>query len=60
MAVKKVTKTGKNLKKSTISSYDSYRTPAEDWAEIASPNGSETIRGTPVDALLIGFNFVTD
>lgn len=34
--------------------YDSYRITPEEWAEIATINGSQTIRGTPYDSLLVG------
>ncbi|KAH7695523.1 glycoprotein endo-alpha-1,2-mannosidase-like protein, partial [Aphelenchoides avenae] len=34
--------------------YDSYRTSAEQWAELTSPNGTLSIRNTPLDSLLIG------
>lgn len=33
--------------------YDSYLTPASDWAKILSHEGSDTIRGTPADAVVI-------
>jgi hypothetical protein len=29
--------------------YDSYRTPAQDWAELLCANGSKTVRGTEYD-----------
>lgn len=34
--------------------YDSYHTPAEEWANILSPEGSNTIRGTKYDSIIIG------
>lgn len=34
--------------------YDSYLTPAKDWAEVLSPTGSRTVRGTKADAVVIG------
>lgn len=34
--------------------YDSYLTPAEDWATVLSPDGENTIRGTKYDAAVIG------
>ncbi len=34
--------------------YDSYLTPAEEWATVLSPNGKNTIRNTPYDATVIG------
>ena len=34
--------------------YDSYLTPAEEWATILAPGGEKTIRGTPYDAAVIG------
>lgn len=34
--------------------YDSYLIPAEDWAKIATPEGSSSIRSTEWDSLLIG------
>jgi len=39
--------------------YDSYLTPAEEWATILSPQGSNTIRGTNYDAIMIGL-YVND
>ncbi len=34
--------------------YDSYRTPAQEWANLLTPEGRQTIRGTPADAVVIG------
>ena len=34
--------------------YDSYINPASEWAEILSPTGTNTIRGTPLDHVVIG------
>ncbi len=34
--------------------YDSYHTPAEEWATVLSPDGANTIRGTEHDAVVIG------
>jgi len=34
--------------------YDSYLTPAEDWATVLSPEGEHTIRGTEYDTVVIG------
>jgi len=34
--------------------YDSYKTPAEEWAQVLSPSGTSTIRATPFDATVIG------
>ncbi|WP_199768721.1 LamG-like jellyroll fold domain-containing protein [Sphingobacterium sp. HMA12] len=34
--------------------YDSYLTSPSEWATLLSPNGSQTIRNTPYDALVIG------
>lgn len=34
--------------------YDSYLTPAEEWATVLSSEGADTIRGTDADALVIG------
>ena len=34
--------------------YDSYLTPAADWATILAPDGANTIRGTPYDTAVIG------
>jgi glycoprotein endo-alpha-1,2-mannosidase len=34
--------------------YDSYLTPATEWAEVLTPEGSNTIRGTELDAVVIG------
>ena len=34
--------------------YDSYLLPAEEWATLLQPNGSITIRGTALDAIIIG------
>jgi glycoprotein endo-alpha-1,2-mannosidase len=34
--------------------YDSYLTPASDWASLLSPSSSQTIRNTPNDAVVIG------
>lgn len=34
--------------------YDSYLTPAKEWATVLSPEGSHTIRGTKHDAVMIG------
>ena len=46
--------------------YDSYLSPAQEWAELLSPRGSLTIRGTPFDMVAIGLlveeshkNFIT-
>ncbi len=33
--------------------YDSYLTPAEEWAALLRPEGSITLRGTPYDAVVI-------
>lgn len=34
--------------------YDSYLTPAAEWASLLTPGGARTIRGTPDDAVVIG------
>lgn len=34
--------------------YDSYLTPAEEWATLLEPDGNITIRNTPYDAIMIG------
>ena len=34
--------------------YDSYLTPAEDWATVLSPTAENTIRGTKYDTIVIG------
>ena len=34
--------------------YDSYLTPAEDWARLLTPGGEITVRGTDLDAVMIG------
>jgi len=34
--------------------YDSYLTPAEDWATVLSPDAENTIRGTEYDTVVIG------
>jgi glycoprotein endo-alpha-1,2-mannosidase len=34
--------------------YDSYLTPAEEWATLLRPEGAQTIRGTEYDAVVIG------
>lgn len=34
--------------------YDSYLTPANEWAELLSPNGKQTLRKTKYDAAVIG------
>lgn len=34
--------------------YDSYLTPAREWAEVLSPEGAKTLRNTPYDATVIG------
>lgn len=34
--------------------YDSYLTPAREWAEVLRPEGSRTLRGTSEDAVVIG------
>lgn len=34
--------------------YDSYLTPAKEWATILDPKGAQTIRGTRTDAIVIG------
>jgi glycoprotein endo-alpha-1,2-mannosidase len=34
--------------------YDSYLTPASDWADLLSPNGKGTIRNTKYDSAVIG------
>lgn len=46
--------------------YDSYLSPASEWAELLSPSGSYTVRGTPLDVVAIGLlveeshpNFIT-
>lgn len=38
--------------------YDSYLIKKDEWALIATVNGSLTIRNTKFDSLLIGFNFL--
>ncbi|GEM_PF-127990 len=47
--------------------YDSYLTPASDWATLLQPNGRQTLRGTSFDAVVIGLwvnaqeeRFITD
>lgn len=39
--------------------YDSYKIGNNDWKAIATVNGSSTIRGTPIDSLLIGTHALT-
>jgi glycoprotein endo-alpha-1,2-mannosidase len=34
--------------------YDSYLTPAREWAEVLRPKGAQTLRGTAEDAVVIG------
>jgi len=34
--------------------YDSYLTPADEWATVFSPDGKNTIRGTKYDAVVLG------
>ncbi len=34
--------------------YDSYLTPAQEWATLLQPSGNITIRNTPYDAVMIG------
>ena len=34
--------------------YDSYLTPADEWATVLAPDGENTIRGMPYDATVIG------
>ena len=34
--------------------YDSYLTPSKEWATILAPQGTQTIRGTKYDAVVIG------
>ncbi|MEI2726955.1 MAG: glycoside hydrolase family 99 protein [Verrucomicrobiota bacterium] len=34
--------------------YDSYLTPAREWAEILTPAGRQTLRGTAADAVVLG------
>lgn len=34
--------------------YDSYLTPADVWAEVLTPDGKNTLRGTPADAVVFG------
>jgi glycoprotein endo-alpha-1,2-mannosidase len=34
--------------------YDSYLTPAEEWATVLSPQGEKTLRSTAYDAVVIG------
>ncbi|KAJ0003736.1 hypothetical protein NQD34_008834 [Periophthalmus magnuspinnatus] len=33
--------------------YDSYLTPSDSWAELLTPKGSHTVRGTPYDAVFV-------
>lgn len=33
--------------------YDSYLTPSDSWAELLTPKGSQTIRGTPYDGVFV-------
>lgn len=40
--------------------YDSYKISNADWQNIASVNGSSTIRGTDIDSLLIGLAIKLD
>jgi glycoprotein endo-alpha-1,2-mannosidase len=40
--------------RSLVYVYDSYHTPHEEWAQLLSPRGAMTIRGTPHDALVLG------
>jgi hypothetical protein len=34
--------------------YDSYQISSHDWLSILSKNGAKTIRGTPIDAVVLG------
>lgn len=34
--------------------YDSYLIPAEEWATVLAPDGDNSIRGTPLDTVMIG------
>lgn len=34
--------------------YDSYHIPAADWADLLTPGGAATVRGTPLDGVFIG------
>eukprot|EP00741_Cyanophora_paradoxa_P018202 tig00021038_g17575.t1 len=34
--------------------YDSYITPASEWASVLSPKGAHSIRGTDIDGIMIG------
>jgi hypothetical protein len=34
--------------------YDSYHVPAQDWATLLSPQGPQSVRGTPLDGVFIG------
>jgi glycoprotein endo-alpha-1,2-mannosidase len=34
--------------------YDSYKTPAAEWAQVLGPAGTKTLRGTPYDVAAIG------
>ena len=34
--------------------YDSYKTPAAEWAEVLAPGGTNTLRGTRLDSAVIG------
>jgi hypothetical protein len=44
----------KHQNKPFIFIYDSYLTPAKDWAELLQPNGAVSIRNTKYDAVMIG------
>ena len=34
--------------------YDSYLSSSSDWSQVLTPQGSQTIRDTPIDAIVIG------
>ncbi|GBF95021.1 hypothetical protein Rsub_07522 [Raphidocelis subcapitata] len=34
--------------------YDSYRIPAAEWAELLTPGGASTVRGTDLDGIFLG------
>jgi len=34
--------------------YDSYKTPAAEWAQVLGPDGTNTLRGTRFDAVVLG------
>jgi len=44
----------KHSDRTIIYVYDSYHTPAQEWADILSPTSLNTIRGTEYDAVLLG------